>query len=201
MKRNLFVLLAVMLMFSFASADVFNVGKIYKTWAGDRIPTLADIPDTNYVAVFEDYTTVVYKFVVYFDGSDTENYHTPPLYIGDCNAVDGYTYGIMDAAGDVNIIYHFSADDRNNWETTTPAGHDAQSNTAKTDTIGIEAGTNDIKFHNARWLVIEADGQASNDGDVLTFIVKLTKDLSILNDANGSPFYVSDIVRKSNTNP
>ena len=190
-KIFLFILL---LSLPLLAQDVYNVGTVYNG-NSTAVPSSGNI-----VAYWEDFTTVVYKFRFTYT-SDTDNYHSKPLYIGDCNAVDGYVYGKADAAGNTDAFFHFSADDRNTWETTTPADLNALSNTAVVDTIGIEAGTNDISFHAARWLVIEADGQASNDGDVLTIIVKLTKDKSNPATASGSFVPVARVAVKSNTNP
>lgn len=149
----------------------------------------------------ESFSQVWYKVVFPANADSTGSQHSNPLFIADCNDADGYCDAITNAAADINIIYHFSKD-CNSWYTTTPAGFDATSSTLKTDSIGVEAGTNDINFHNARWLVVECDRQdGTNQTDYLTYNITMTKDLDL--QQNGQPIWVGGYkkTRSGYTNP
>ncbi len=190
----LLMILAFAVSTSFA-ADVYNVGTIY-TNNPEAIPSTGNI-----VAAFEDFNhvTYVYRFT-FVDSSNA--YHSKPIYIGGCNVDDAYRWAKQSAVGDANVILHFSADNRTNWETTTPAGLDAVSSTAKTDTVGVQGGVDDGNFHYARWMVIEAVGGSGTnaDGDIMTIVVKMRKnDPGLL--PNGKPYLVAKVARKSSTNP
>lgn len=168
---SLIVVLFVLSVSAFAGSDNFNVGTIIDL----RRSLLSSY--SNACAYYETADQVTYVFkATWVDSSD--HLHSKPFYIGDCNAVDGYTLTVTSAASDVNPVFHFSYDDCNTWVTTTPATLDAVSNTAVGDTIGIEAGTNDAKFHSANWLVIEyQDGStALNDGEYCTMVLTFQKD-------------------------
>ena len=151
----------------------------------------ADHYNAGTIAVYESNTqiTYVWTFTCPLDGDSTGSWHSRPMYIADCNAVDGYVYSNGTAGTgteDANIIYHFSPDDRTTWWSTTPADLDAQGGVAKTDTIGINSGTNDIYFHASRWLVVEYDGQTGNESNRLyTYVVTMTKDLTMSDNAGG----------------
>lgn len=141
------------------------------------------------VSVDESFSAVVVTFEFTFADS-SDKYHTVPIFIADCNDVDAYVSAVQSAAGDANVVYHFSGvDDVQSetaiWFTSTPGDLDALSNTAKHDTIGCEAGANVIQFHSARWLVIEilGGGTSNADGNVVTFFVNFTKDHYFINNA------------------
>jgi len=171
-KILIFVLmLLVFAIPAFANVDVYNVGTVIDL----KRQTLSSY--ANACAVYETADQVTYVFkATWVDSSD--QLHSKPFYIGDLNANDAYVTVITNAASDVNPIYHFSYDNCNTWVTTTPAGLDATSNTAKLDTIGIEVGVDDAKFHVGVWLVIEfADGStALNDAEYCTMVISFKKD-------------------------
>ena len=195
LKNTFLTILVLFLGTSVFSENLFNTGTIVRPFGTEKLPT------GNIVAAFEDYNHVTYLIrFTYVDSSDS--YHSKPLYIGGCNTEDGYVMGIQSTTGDANVIYHFSADNRTNWETTTPADLDALSGTAVGDTIGIEVGVDDIKFHTARWLVVEfASGSSTNaDDNELTFVIKLKKNNPAL-IPNGEAYRVARIVGSSETNP
>lgn len=148
---------------------------------------------------YEGFSFVHYTFQFTFADSSSA-YHSKPLYIGDCNDVDGYVDAVQSATGDANVIYHFSKD-RSTWTTSTPAGFDATSSTAKFDTIGVEAGANVIAFHNSKWLVVEVVGGGTNnhDGNVFTMNLMFTKDAKLSN--NGQYIEMGGIANGSTTNP
>ena len=146
-------------------------------WAGD-----------NYfqgtVTIYEGYSYVAYKWVTPAVMTDsTGSYHSPPLYIGDCNDEDGYVSA--DASDglvteDKKFYYHFSSD-LATWTTVTVADLDQLITTQINDTIGIEIGVNNIPFHNSLWLVIECDGQTGNPDDSYAWIVlHLKKDFDAI---------------------
>lgn len=165
----------------------------------------ADDEFNNPVTIDESFSQVVVTYTFTFvDSSD--KYHSVPIFIGDCNDVNAYVSAIQSASGDANVIYHFSSvDDVNEetaiWHSTTPAGLDAFSSTAVFDTLGHEAGSDDIKFHSARWLIVEilGGGTGNADDNVVTFIVSLTKDKYFIE--NGQPVRVSRAATHAYTNP
>jgi len=182
MKR-FFILIFLMLMVTLGwSADYYNVGT---------------------VTVYETYTQIIYKWAFTFADAlydSTDSIHSPSLLIGDANDADGYIVCKASAASDVNLLYHTSMDN-NTWLLHTADGDvDAASSTAKFDTLGIYNGTNDIKYHANKFLVIEADGQtgASNDNGVTWVVtVSVTKDLDDQN--NGQPIKMSGYVNSRGT--
>ena len=188
----LFALMFVTMTFA---SDLFNVGTIYKY--------VENVPATGNVNVlYEDYSHVIYQWrFTFVDSSDA--YHSKPLYVGNCNLTDGYVNAVQSAAGDANIIYHYSADNRTVWLTTTPNDLDALSNTAVQDTIGIEEAVNDIKFHFSRWLVVEAVGGGTTNADdnILTITIKLKKFLTNAVYNNGDYIRQGDITMRNSTNP
>ena len=196
MKRFLFlvVILLVSLSVTGYSADLFNQGTIV------NLATESDGDLSTYSNVsgyYETETSVTYLFkATWVDSSD--HYHSKPFFIGDCNNADAYVRAIVSAASDVNPIYHFSYDNRNTWTVVTPATLDALSSTAVGDTLGMEAGTNDLTgFHTGVWMVVElADGStALNDGEVCTWVATFTKDIA------GSALPLNAVAMRSNTNP
>jgi len=134
------------------------------------------------VTVWEDGDQVNVRFVVILaSGADTTGqWHSKPIYIADCNANDGYAYCVQGAAGDVNVKYHYSVDDKTTWLTeVAPLALDQVSNTVKIDTMG--AGTSDdTRFHFARYLVVELDGQTANASNTITFYATFKKDASLV---------------------
>lgn len=192
-----------LIVFILMLASIAIAGDIYNN--GRRVngnTTAFPASGTDYVAYVEDYGHITYVWqFTYIDSSD--NYHSRPLYIGNANVSDGYVTAIQSTTGDANIIYHYSADDRNTWETTTPADLDAVSNTSKPDTIGINSGVDDINFHAGRWLVIEAaSGSSTNqDSNVLTFVLKLVKVTPTATLGNGDYVRLARVANGSNTNP
>jgi len=174
MKKLIFIALALILFSGIgfgASADIYNNGTIVN---GD----IEGTPSSgDFVATFESPTHVTYFWQFTFvDSSD--NYHSRPLYIGDCNKEDGYISFIQSTAGDANPILHYSNDDRTRWVAAiTPTDLDAVSTTMIADTLGQIDGGNDLVFHSARWLVVEcASGSATNrDDNVMYVTVRLRK--------------------------
>jgi len=151
------------------SADVYNVGTLTKS---------------------ETATQVTYRWdlTVPALGDSAGSWHSPPMLIADCNSADGYTYAVGTAGAgteDVNLIYHLSLDNaRNYWTTVTPADYDALGGTAVVDTIGYEEAADSAIFSVAQWLVVEYDGQASNESNrAFVFVVALTKDLTLTDNA------------------
>jgi hypothetical protein len=167
----------------------------------------ADHYNAGTITIYESHTSITYvwKMTVPDGGDSTGSWHSRPMYIADCNDVDGYVYAIgTGTAGteDANVIYHFSYDNRTTWYgAVTPADLDAVGATAKYDTIGVNSGVNTHEFHNGRWLVVEYDGQTSNESNRLfTFVMTLTKDLTVSDNAGG---YVElgKYATKNETNP
>ena len=197
MKKLLFSFVLLLLLVSMGStADVYNTGVIY------GYPN--NIPATgNVVAYWEDYSHVTYFWrFTWVDSSN--NAHSKPLYIGNCNVSDGYVYVKQSATGDANIFFHYAADNRNTYQVgTTPADLDACSNTAKVDTIGIEETVDEILFHAARWVVIEAaSGSSSNqDGNIITVILKFKKETPTAVKSNGDYARLARVASGSKTNP
>ena len=156
----------------------------------------------NATGYHETATTITYLFKATWADS-TDQYHSRAMLIADCNDVDAYTTAIVSAASDVNIVYHFSYDNRNTWTSTTPAGYDALSNTAVTDTIGIEEAIDDADgFHMGIWLVVEmADGStALNDDEVCTWIGTFQKD-NVNTLSNGNFKAIAGLATKCETEP
>lgn len=199
MKRFLLTMFLVMVVcsLSFAGADLFNLGTVYR---GNS----TDVPSTgNVVAYWEDYSHVTYLFrYTWVDSSD--NLHSKPLYIGNCNVSDGTISAIQSTTGDANIILHYSGDNRNTWQAITPLDLDQVSGTVKNDTLGYNEKSDDLAFHNARWLVIEAASgtNANQDGNILTVIVKLKKETpTALVPSTGDYVRLGRITSRSTTNP
>lgn len=197
MKKLLFSFVILLLFVGMGSAgDIFNNGTIYNgNNLSQSIPATGDI-----VVYFEDYSHVTYLWrFTWVDSSD--NAHSRPLYVGNCNVSDAHVYVKQSATGDANIFWHHSADHRNTWQVgTTPADLDACSNTAKTDTLGIEETADDIIFHSSRWLIVEAaSGSSTNqDGNI---IIKLKKETPTSVKGNGEYVKMARVATRSNTNP
>ena len=194
--KKLIVLFIILTASIALAGDIHNNGRVYN---GNINGTPAS---GDFIAYFEDYShiTYVYEFT-FVDSSDA--YHCKPIYIGNANASDGYIYAIQSATGDANILLHYSADDRNTWETITPADLDAVSSTAKTDTLGYNEAANDLVFHSARWLVVECIGGGTSNADdnVMTVVVRLNKETPTATKGNGDWVRMSRVANQSNTNP
>lgn len=178
------------------AGDIFNNGTVYIT-NPEALPSSGDV-----IGVFEDVNTLVYVWrFTYVDSSD--NYHSKPLYIGDCNVEDAYISCVGSTAGDVNPIAHYSSDNRTNWTAVTLADLDATAGTAKGDTLGTNDQVNEVaSYHVARWLVLEAasGSSANDDGNVFTTIIKFRKtDPKVM--ANGDYIRMGRVATRSNTNP
>ena len=186
---------------------IFSVGLLY---GGDLfnqgtridLTTKALSGYDNASAYYETASTVTYIFkATWADSSD--HYHSKPFFIGDCNDADAYVSAIVSAASDVNPIYHFSYDNCNTWVAITPADLDALSSTAVVDTMGHEAGVNEISgFHRGMWLVVElADGStALEDDEICIWTASFKKDADNLLP-NGDYKRIAFIRMVSETNP
>ena len=198
MKKLIFIALALILFSGLsygASADIYNNGRIVN---GDRQGTPSS---GDFVAYFESPTHLTYFWQFTFvDSSD--NYHSRPLYIGDCNREDGYFSAIQSTTGDANIILHYSNDDRTKWVAITPTDLDAVSSTMVADTLGQLDGANDLTFHSARWLVVEcASGSSTNaDDNVMYVTVRLRKSMPVVM-YNDQFVHFAKIATSSQTNP
>ena len=156
----------------------------------------------------ETATQVTYKWTLTIPalGDTIGDWHSRPMFIADCNAVDGYVYGVGTAGAgteDHNLLYHFSYDNsRNYWfGAVTPHNFDALGGTAVHDTIGIESTANVGAFHNGIWFVLEYSGQASNESNrAFTFVATFTKDLTLTDNA-ASPRKLARTATGSGTNP
>lgn len=184
MKRFIFPFLAIIVLSFFAfGADVFNQS----------------------VTITETYASVQVEFQ--FTWVDSSNaYHTQPIFIADCNDQDAFVAVKSDSAGDANVIYHYTMaddirDDTAIWFTTTAADLDSISNSVVLDTIGIEAGSNDIYFHSARWLVVEVvgGGTTNKDNGVFNYWLQMTKDENW--NYNAQPVTVGRVAPYSYTAP
>ncbi len=172
MKLFLFILIALVLVIPASAADVFNVGTIIDMQSKD-IGNYA-----NACGFLEDDGGVTYTFKNTLASDSTDTRHSRPFFIGGLNGVDAYCIGITSAASDINIIYHFSYDNRRTWTIVTPATFDALSSTAVGDTIGMEAGVDDAAgFHSGIWLVVEmaSGSNATNLGEVITWTARFTR--------------------------
>lgn len=164
MRNKLFALMAALL-FMVAVSFAANTDRYYQ---GTVTPV--DI----------GYTQVGYQWSVTIGADSSDQLHSDAMFIGDCNSADGMVVAIVSAVSDVNVFYHYSIDGVTWFTTVTVSGLDATSSTAKQDTIGYQAGANDIAFSAANWLIVEIDGgsTACNSAEVVTITFAFTKDLS-----------------------
>lgn len=183
-----------------ADTDVYNVGTVY-----DLNQTA--IPSTGDACMYYvKGNQVWYTFrVMQMTDNGSDQIHSKPFFIGDCNASDGYVRGITSAAADVNVIYHFSFDNCNTWVTVTPVNFDALSSTAVGDTVGIQAGVDQkAGFHQATWMVVEIEedgGGASYDSaETATLTFNFTLD-GTLDPSDDVYLGRSRIRNNSNTDP
>jgi hypothetical protein len=124
------------------------------------------------VTVDNSYEKVTIKWVSSVFGADSiANLHSPPIYIGDINLVDGWITGVTvdkDDTEDVDVFLHVG--DKVDWTTITSGLVQLTGSTAQQDTIGITNGVNDLAYHANGWIVIEADGLAGNDTETYVTI-------------------------------
>ena len=197
MKKLLFSFVLLFMLIGFVSpADVYNTGKIY--------PYPNNIPATgNVVAYWEDYSHITYMWrFTWIDSSN--NAHSKPLYIGNCNVSDGTMTAVQSITGDADLFFHYAGDNRNSWEVgTTDNDIQTVSNSVKADTVGIAETIDQILFHTARWVVIEAaSGSSSNqDGAIITVILKFKKETPTAVNSSGAYVRMARVANKSKTNP
>jgi hypothetical protein len=159
---SLFV--ALLIVTSAFSADVYNAGTVTKQESATQVTY-------TWVVTFNDVTT-----------DSTDNVHSPAIFIADCNDVDGVWFSkSANSAVDADGFLHFSSDNSNWVIGTTDADlNDAfNTTTGETDTVGIAEGANQLFFHQSHQMVIELDGQNTNDLEneyEITVIVSFTKD-------------------------
>jgi len=197
MKKFL-ILMMLLSVFAFsANTDNYNRGAIVDL---SRVSTLSAYDNANGYYLKGDQVQYTFKATCTDDSSDQQ--HSKPFFIGDCNAVDGYVSGVTSAAANVNVFYHFSYDNCNTWTTVTPANLDALSSSAVVDTVGVEAGANDITgFHTGTWMVVEIEGGGTtwNEDETVILNFSFTKDGTY---TTGSAITPTQRIRNtSNTNP
>jgi hypothetical protein len=163
MNKILSLVLTLVLVVGVFGADKYNCGTVTKTESRTQV---------SYKWVF-DFTT--------YTTDSTDNLHSKALFIPDCNDADGLIYLVSaNANTDVDFFLHYS-NDNSTWKigTTDADLNDAAGTTVTVDTVGQAENANALKFHQGTQLVIEADGQNTNDlenGYDITVIVTFTKD-------------------------
>lgn len=196
-----FIVVLALLVSAFAiplgADDVFNRGQVV-----DLTTDNADIDDyDNCVAYYETATTLTYIFkATWVDSSN--HLHSKPFFIGGCNDNDAYVRAVVNAASDVNVVYHYSYDNRQTWVSETPADLDATSNTAKGDTIGIvDLVDSPETFHSGVWMIVEfQDGSTNlNDDEYCTWVASFRKDVSPLDPHRW--LRIAQVANGSYTNP
>jgi len=201
--KYLFILVAILLIAVSAPAadsDVYNVGTVYDL-NNTAIPSTGDA-----CMYYVKGNQVFYTFrVMQMTDNGSDQIHSKPFFIGDCNKADGFVRGITSAAADVDVIYHFSFDNCNTWVAITPANFDALSSTAVGDTLGIQAGVDQkAGFHQATWMVVEIEedggGATYDSSETATLTFNFTLDGTLDPDDD---VYIgrSRIRNTSNTNP
>lgn len=166
-------------------ADHYNSGK----WTWVESPT---------------HVTFTWTFTASSDstgvGDSTGSYHSRPLPISGlavepaaiysntlitADTVDSINYAYKariwavsnTANSDWNLLYHYSLNNSNWVVQSADTDVDAVSNTLKRDSLGVINKTRDDYFFTTNYLVIEADGQASNPAaQILTVILRLPKE-------------------------
>lgn len=137
------------------------------------IPLFAANTDRFYqgtVTVTETASKVVYKWVVTIvDSSD--QYHSPPLFIGDCN-YSMKASAIVSAASDINVYYNFGTG-KIWWARVTASNLDTVSSSYKYDTQTVSL----YSMSRANYVVLEIDGggTAANTGEVVTIEASFLK--------------------------
>jgi hypothetical protein len=164
------------------------------------IPVMA--ADEYYVGTAtkqESFTQITYLWTTPTTHTDaTGSTHSPAFFIGDCNDIDGAIWAVSNAAADFNFILHFSADGIK-WNSTTVSALDLVTTTTKYSLVGYEGSANDIKFHAARWMIIECDGQTGVDASDYCWVVfSATKDLDV--QSSGQPVMMGNIKKGKDPN-
>jgi len=206
MKRFLVLFTALFLLglnsslFS-ANDNVFPRPLVYLDARDGEVPLAS--AQGNAIASYEDATGVTYVWRYTFIDSSNDVF-SPAMKIAGLNSTDGYVAVVSSATGDVNPLFHYSPDDRTVWYTTvTPVDLDATSSTTKYDTLGHNENTDDLAFHNARWLVVELHyGGATNaPGNIYTVTVRVNKSVGDAFNANGTPRVYGAIALSNRVNP
>lgn len=201
--KFIFILLAIILLAVSAPAadtDVYNVGTVYDM-NNTAIPSTGDA-----CMYYIKGNQVFYTFrVMQMTDNGSDQVHSKPFYIGDCNISDGYVRGITSAGADVDVLYHFSFDNCNTWVEITPATLNALSNTAVGDTVGIQAAIDQkAGFHTGTWMVVEIEedgsGATYDSSETVTLTFNFTLDGTL--DPKDDVFMGRERIRNSsNTNP
>ncbi len=201
--KYLFVFITIILFVISVSAqntDVYNVGRVI-----DLNYTALSVAD-DVCAYYVKGNQVFYTFKT-TQGTDngSDQVHSKPFYIGDCNKADGFARVTTSGTDDVDVIYHFSWDNRNTWQTITPATLNNIGSTAKGDTLGIQAGVDQkAGFHGATWMIIEIEedgsGATFDDGDIAIATFSFTLDGTV---KEGKDLFLGRprVAKTSNTNP
>ena len=173
MKKIIFLILLLGLVFSTIAQDLYNKGTVTKKAEG--------------------YTYVLYKWEVTIPSgaTATDNYHSPAIFIGDANVDDGTIQVKASQAANANLVYHYS-NDNENWVTVGPDNNLKNlTNTFVTDTLGMINGSNDLNFHNSTYIVLELDGQTGNStGTTWTVYIRLKKPSALYSNISGQPIIV-----------
>ena len=202
--KFIFILMTILLLaipVSAADTDVYNVGRVIDLSVEALPTTTGDV-----CAYYVKGNQVFYTFRTYqMTDNGSDQIHSKPFYIGDCNISDGYVRGITSGASDVDVFYHFSYDNCNTWVTITAADFAALSSTAVGDTVGIEDTVNDITgFHAGTWMVveIEEDGGGATYDSSETVILNFNFTLDGTLDPNVDAIMGRERIRNFvNTNP
>ncbi len=156
MKRLIFFLVLIFAVSLFAAnTDRYYQGAVVKT---------------------ESATEVIYTWTVTIGADSSDQLHSPPLKIADCNNA-GTIRAVVNAASDVNVFYHYGSG--YDWYAVVTATNlDATSTTAKYDPL-----TTALAFRCANYLVIETDSgsNATATGEIITITAVFDKDFE---DAN-----------------
>lgn len=133
------------------------------------------------VKVYESPTHVVYYGTIIFTASNLEdNWYTQAMPILDLQGDAGFVWAVCsDVTGteDVNILIQYSPD-RTNWTTSSLNSGviiDQVQTTMKGDTLSTYTGVRDTYFPGARWMRLNADGQASNVATTVSWYIVLKK--------------------------
>jgi len=161
MKKFLFMILAFFVMASMVSA--------------------ADSTNASSISILEGDTWLIYYGTITTGTDSTANHNSQAMFIGSSNAEYGgiqVYFTNIPGTEDANGILKYSNDPAvklANFSSTTYAGLDQISTTAKFDTLGVNAGVNDM-FKYSAWMVLQLDGQAGHPaGAVASFFIYLRK--------------------------
>ena len=197
----LFIIILFVISAPAADTNVYNVGAVYNLSYTALPTTTGDV-----CAYYVKGNQVWYTFRTYqMTDNGSDQIHSKPFYIGDCNIGDGYVRGITSAAADVDVIYHFSYDNCNTWVTITPGDLNALSSTAVGDTLGIQDAVNDaVGFHAGTWMVVEIEedgsGATYDSSEYVVMTFNFTLD-GILDPSVDMIMGRERIRNSSNTNP